>query len=55
MTAKVIAQIFGYAGMKGADLMPNFSLPLEHGDRTEAPTPVRFAALAEYLNAIQTK
>jgi mono/diheme cytochrome c family protein len=61
-TTKVMAQIWGYAGMKGKGVMPNFGplmegdiVPYDGGDGIETPTPVRLVALAEYLKTLQVK
>ena len=61
-TTKVMAQIWGYAGMKGKGVMPNFgpllegdTVPYDGGDGIETPTPVRLVALAEYLKTLQVK
>lgn len=61
-TTKVMAQIWGYAGMKGAGVMPNFgpllegdTVPYDGGDGIQTPTPVRLVALAEYLKTLQVK
>ena len=59
-TTRVMAQIWGYAGQKGAGVMPNFAAMLEGemvlydgGDGIDSPTPIRLVELAEYLKTLQ--
>jgi mono/diheme cytochrome c family protein len=59
-TTRVMAQIWGYAGQKGAGVMPNFAAMLDGemvlydgGDGIDSPTPIRLVELAEYLKTLQ--
>ncbi len=59
-TTRVMAQIWGYAGQKGAGVMPDFAALLEGemvlydgGDGIDSPTPIRLVDLAEYLKTLQ--
>ena len=59
-TTRVMAQIWGYAGMKGQGVMPSFAplmegelVPYDGGDGIETPTPIRLVELAQYLMTLQ--
>lgn len=59
-TTRVMAQIWGYAGKKGQDVMPDFGplldgdlVPYDGGDGIETPTPIRLVQIAEYLKTLQ--
>ena len=59
-TTRVMAQIWGYAGKKGQDVMPDFGPLLDGelvlydgGDGIETPTPVRLVQIAEYVKGLQ--
>lgn len=59
-TTRVMAQIWGYAGQKGAGVMPGFAPLLDGemvlydgGDGIDTPTPIRLVELAEYLKTLQ--
>lgn len=59
-TTRVMAQIWGYAGQKGAGVMPGFAplmaselVPYDGGDGIDTPTPIRLVDLAEYLKTLQ--
>ncbi len=59
-TTRVMAQIWGYAGKKGQDVMPDFGslldgelVPYDGGDGIETPTPIRLVQIAEYLETLQ--
>ncbi len=59
-TTRVMAKIWGYAGHKGATIMPNFgplldseTVPYDGGDGVMTPTPIRLVQIAEFLQSIQ--
>ena len=59
-TTRVMAQIWGYAGKKGQDVMPDFGPLLDGelvlydgGDGIETPTPIRLVQIAEYVKTLQ--
>ena len=59
-TTRVMAQIWGYAGKKGQDVMPDFGplldgelVPYDGGDGIETPTPIRLVQIAEYVKSLQ--
>ena len=59
-TTRVMAQIWGYAGKKGQDVMPDFGplldgelVPYDGGDGIETPTPIRLVQIAEYVKTLQ--
>lgn len=64
-TTRVMAQIWGYKGKKGAGVMPDFGelmnadnvtlVPYDGGDGILSPTPIRLVQVAEYLKSIQVK
>jgi mono/diheme cytochrome c family protein len=57
---RVMAKIWGYTGVTTGSPMPAFAplldsqlIPYDGGDGIQTPTPLRLAALAEYLRLLQ--